>query len=72
MISHDRAEELISARMDAPLTSAEHYELHRHLATCDSCRDFVNQRVQFKRGLRDAGASLAVDPFVAFDERLAG
>ena len=29
MISHDRAQELISARMDAPLTPAEHRELKR-------------------------------------------
>ena len=33
MISHDRAFELISARMDAPLTPAEHHELQVHLAT---------------------------------------
>lgn len=52
MISHDRAEELISARMDAPLTSAEHYELHRHLATCDACRDFVSQADDLARGLQ--------------------
>src|ERR687890_794665 len=52
MISHDRAQELVSARMDAPLTSAEHHELHRHLATCDSCRDFVGQADELARGLQ--------------------
>src|SRR5215218_9006835 len=52
MISHDRAQQLISGRMDAPLTSAEHYELHRHLATCDSCRDFASQADDLARGLQ--------------------
>jgi hypothetical protein len=41
VISHDRAQELISARMDAPLTAAEHRELNAHLASCDACRIFV-------------------------------
>src|SRR5829696_5340527 len=52
MISHDRAEQLISARMDAPLTPAEHRELQRHLAACDSCRDFVGQADDLARGLQ--------------------
>jgi hypothetical protein len=52
VISHDRAQELISARMDAALTPAEHRELQRHLATCDSCRDFVGQADDLARGLQ--------------------
>src|SRR5215207_11046513 len=52
MISHDRALELISARMDAPLTAAEHHELQRHLAACDSCRYFVSQADDLARGLQ--------------------
>ena len=52
MISHDRAEELISARMDAPLTPAEHRELQGHLAACDSCRFFVGQADDLARGLQ--------------------
>src|SRR5215212_11874557 len=52
MISHDRALQLISARMDAPLTPAEHRELHRHLAACDSCRDFVGRADELARGLQ--------------------
>jgi hypothetical protein len=52
MNSHDRAEQLISARMDAPLTPAEHRELQRHLAACDSCRDFVGQADDLARGLQ--------------------
>src|SRR5215213_5733343 len=52
MISHDRAHELISARMDASLTSADHHELQRHLATCNSCRDFVSQADELARGLQ--------------------
>lgn len=52
MISHDRAQELISARMDTSLTAAEHRELQRHLAACDSCRDFVSQADDLARGLQ--------------------
>jgi hypothetical protein len=52
MISHDRAQELISARMDVPLTPAEHRELQGHLATCTSCRVFVAQADDLSRGLQ--------------------
>jgi Putative zinc-finger len=52
MISHDRAQELISARMDAPLAATEHRELQRHLAACDACRDFVSQADDLARGLQ--------------------
>src|SRR5829696_9314197 len=52
MISHDRAQELISARMDAPLAAEEHRELQRHLAACDACRDFVSQADDLARGLQ--------------------
>ncbi|MDF2760000.1 MAG: hypothetical protein K0S99_2634 [Thermomicrobiales bacterium] len=52
MISHDRAQELISSRMDAPLTTADHRELQRHLAVCDVCRDFVGQADDLARGLQ--------------------
>jgi hypothetical protein len=52
MISHDRAQELISARMDAALSPADHRELQRHLAACDSCRDFVGQADDLARGLQ--------------------
>ncbi|MDQ2652289.1 MAG: zf-HC2 domain-containing protein, partial [Chloroflexota bacterium] len=51
MISHERAEELISARMDAPLNPAEHYELQSHLAACPTCRVFVSQADDIARGL---------------------
>jgi hypothetical protein len=52
MISHDRAQELISARMDAPLAAAEHRELQSHLATCNNCREFVGQADDLARGLQ--------------------
>src|ERR671920_571649 len=52
MISHDRAQELISARMDAPLAAAEHREVQRHLAACDACRDFVSQADDLARSLQ--------------------
>jgi hypothetical protein len=52
MISHDRAQELISARMDTPLTPAEHRELQGHLASCTACRDFVMQSDEIARSLQ--------------------
>ncbi|MFT4039006.1 MAG: zf-HC2 domain-containing protein [Thermomicrobiales bacterium] len=51
MISHERAEQLISARMDAPLTPGEHHELQAHLAACPTCRVFVMQADDISRGL---------------------
>ncbi len=51
MISHDRAQELISARMDAPLTAVEHRELNAHLAACDACRLFVTSAGDLAREL---------------------
>ena len=53
MTSHDRALQLISARMDAPLTPAEHHELQSHLATCASCRVFVSQVDDLSRGMQN-------------------
>ena len=52
MISHERASELISARMDAPLMPAEHRELQAHLAACTACRAFVSQTDGLARGLQ--------------------
>jgi hypothetical protein len=52
VISHDRVQELISARMDAPLAVAEHRELQRHLAGCDACREFVSQADDLARSLQ--------------------
>src|SRR5215212_5926839 len=52
MISHDRAQELISARMDVPLTAAELHELQRHLSACDSCRYFVSQADDLAQSLQ--------------------
>jgi hypothetical protein len=52
MISHDRAEEFISARLDAPLTPAEHRELQSHLATCAACRIFAGHNDEFMHGLQ--------------------
>ncbi|MBA3449669.1 MAG: zf-HC2 domain-containing protein [Chloroflexia bacterium] len=52
MISHGRAQELISARMDVPLSAAEQRELQTHLATCDACRVFVSSADDLARGLQ--------------------
>ena len=64
MISHDRAQELISARMDAPLTPAEHHELQAHLATCPSCSAFVRNVDHVAFGLQGM-AHLSPSPAVS-------
>lgn len=64
MTSHDRAQELISARMDAPLTAAEHRELNAHLAACDACRLFVASADDLARDLH-ALPRLAPSPAVS-------
>ena len=64
MISHDRAQELISARIDAPLTPAEHHELQSHLASCQECRAFVLQADEIGRELQ-AMPLLAPSPIVS-------
>jgi hypothetical protein len=64
MISHDRAEELISTRLDAPLTPAEHRELQSHLATCAACRVFAGQTDVLMQGLQ-ALPRLAPSPTVS-------
>ncbi len=38
MISHDRAQELLSDRLDAPLALSDARALQEHLAACPSCR----------------------------------
>jgi hypothetical protein len=64
VISHDRAQELISARMDAPLTPAEHRELQGHLASCAACRVFVTQTDDIVHELQ-AMTRLAPSPMVS-------
>ena len=64
MISHDRAQELISSRMDTPLAPAEHHELQAHLASCPTCRAFVIQIDDMARGLNDM-TRLAPSPAVS-------
>jgi hypothetical protein len=64
MNSHDRAQQLISARMDAPLTAAEHRELNAHLASCDACRVFVANADDLARELH-ALPRLAPSPAVS-------
>ena len=49
MNAHDRAQQLISARMDAPLSVAEHRELNAHLAGCESCRQPDRQNAHYAR-----------------------
>ncbi len=64
MISHDRAQELISARIDAPLTGAEQRELQAHLATCADCHLFLSQASGVARELQ-AMPRLAASPAVS-------
>ena len=52
MISHDRAQQLISARLDAPLTPAEHREVQAHLGSCPGCRVFAGQADELAHGLQ--------------------
>lgn len=53
MISHRRAQELISARFDQPLDPIDNRELLTHLATCPVCQRFAEQANILARGLRD-------------------
>src|SRR5262245_21554083 len=64
MISHDRAQELISTRLDAPLTPVEHRELQSHLATCSMCRVFAGHTDELMHGLQ-ALPRLAPSPAVS-------
>jgi hypothetical protein len=51
--SHDRAQELISARMDGPLRPAEQRALQEHLATCPACQIFAGHADALAHGLHD-------------------
>jgi hypothetical protein len=50
--AHDRYRELLAARLDGPLTRAEHRLLNAHLRTCADCRraevDYRAQRAQLQ------------------------
>ena len=70
MISHDRAEELISARLDAPLSAADHQALHTHLATCPTCRAFAAHADALVRGL-NVLPTLAPSPVVTLNRAVA-
>ncbi|MER3439322.1 MAG: hypothetical protein C4346_18000, partial [Chloroflexota bacterium] len=52
-LTHDEAEALISARLDAPLSPAQNRVLLAHLATCPQCRAFAAQMEVMARSLRD-------------------
>ena len=52
MISHDRAEQLISERMDAPLSAGDQRDLLAHLSGCASCRRFADQVDAMTMGVR--------------------
>jgi hypothetical protein len=64
VISHDRAQELISARMDAPLPPGEQRELQSHLVSCAVCREFAAESATLARSL-DTLPSLAPSPRVS-------
>ena len=42
-MEHDRCLELLSARLDGPLTGGEERELEDHLRTCPQCRALAEQ-----------------------------
>lgn len=52
MISHDRAQSLISARYDELLSPVDTRELQEHLATCAACRQFATETDLLVNGLR--------------------
>lgn len=49
----DRALELLSARLDEPLTDQEERELEEHLAGCPDCRALAEQLDQLRAGFAD-------------------
>ncbi|HEU5432066.1 MAG TPA: zf-HC2 domain-containing protein, partial [Thermomicrobiales bacterium] len=52
MISHERAQRLLSARLDELLPPADHRALQDHLATCPECRLFARQAETLMQDLR--------------------
>lgn len=52
MISHERAQRLLSARLDELLPPADHRALQEHLAQCPACRAFAWQTDSLARELR--------------------
>ena len=52
MISHDKAQSLISARYDEPLSPADTRDLQEHLASCPTCREFATDADLLINGLR--------------------
>src|SRR3954465_4176147 len=51
-LSHTDAENLISARLDAPLPPDQNRALLAHLATCPNCRAFAEQMSAMSQGFR--------------------
>lgn len=49
-MDHDRCFELLSARLDGPLTGGEERELEDHLRTCPQCRALAEQLEQLHAG----------------------
>ena len=51
-LSHVEAEQLLSARLDAPIPHEQNRTLLAHLSTCPSCRAFASRIESMSRGLR--------------------
>lgn len=49
-------EELLSARLDGPLTQEEARQLEDHLAACPRCRQYARDLEETQKALRDWGA----------------
>ena len=49
-------EELLSARLDGPLTQEEARQLEDHLAACPRCRQYARELEETQSALRDWGA----------------
>ncbi|HEX5497778.1 MAG TPA: zf-HC2 domain-containing protein, partial [Thermomicrobiales bacterium] len=52
MISHERAQRLLSARLDELLPPADRHVLQEHLAHCPECRAFAREADALARELR--------------------
>ncbi len=52
MISHDRAQLLLSERLDGPLSLGDARELQGHLVGCLACREFAGDLEMLAGGIR--------------------
>ncbi|HYO29101.1 MAG TPA: zf-HC2 domain-containing protein, partial [Thermomicrobiales bacterium] len=64
MNAHERAQLLLSERLDGPLSLADARELQAHLVSCQACRGFADEMERLTGGLR-ALPRLPASPIVS-------